>query len=133
MAHQDPLPSRNVGRAIGAVRSGLPVTRLDKLARTLDVDRNTLLKLLGISSRTVQRKLLLSKHLSPTASDRLSRIDRVYAFAADVLGDSEIAAGWLKRPSRALANQPPLHLLDTDAGSQKVEQELRQIEYGFVY
>jgi uncharacterized protein (DUF2384 family) len=39
----------------------------------------------------------------------------------------------MKRPSRALANELPLELLDTDAGTQRVEQELRQIQFGFVY
>ena len=43
------------------------------------------------------------------------------------------AALWLKQPSRALANELPLKLLDTDAGTQQVERELRQIQYGFVY
>jgi putative toxin-antitoxin system antitoxin component (TIGR02293 family) len=99
----------------------------------LAVDRALLLKVLGISERTLQRKHVLSARLSPAASDRLSRIDRIYTLAVEVFGDSEKAVDWLKRPSRALGKELPLRLLDTDAGTQQVERELRQIQHGFVY
>jgi putative toxin-antitoxin system antitoxin component (TIGR02293 family) len=103
------------------------------MAHLLAVDRALLLQILGVSQRTMQRKQVLSDRLSPAASDRLSRIDRIYALAVEVFGDGEKAAQWLKRPSRALANESPLKLLDTDAGTQHVERELRQIQYGFAY
>jgi putative toxin-antitoxin system antitoxin component (TIGR02293 family) len=119
--------------AIGAVRKGLPAARLNRVAQLLGVDRALLLKVLGISERTLQRKHALSARLSPAVSDRLSRIDRIYALAVEVFGDDEKAANWLKRPSRALGKELPLWLLDTDAGTQQVERELRQIQHGFVY
>jgi putative toxin-antitoxin system antitoxin component (TIGR02293 family) len=118
---------------IDAVRKGLPPAKLTEMARLLAVDRALLLRILGVSQRTVQRKRALSHRLNPAASDRLSRLDRIYNLAVDVFGDSEKAAQWLKRPSRALANELPLELLDTDTGTQQVERELRQIQYGFVY
>jgi len=120
-------------QAIGAVRKGLPTGKLIQMAQLLSVDRAVLLRILGVSERTIQRKHVLSERLSPAASDRLSRVDRIYTLAVEVLGDGEKAAKWLKRPSRALANEAPLKLLDTDAGTQRVERELRQIQYGFVY
>ena len=104
-----------------------------QLAQLLAVDRAVLLRILGVSERTIQRKHVLSERLSPAASDRLSRIDRIYTLAVEVFGDGDKAAQWLKRPSRALANELPLKLLDTDAGTQQVERELRQIQYGFVF
>ena len=110
--------------AIGAIRKGLPAGRLDKMAQ---------LRILGVSPRTLQRKRVHAERLSPAASDRLSRVDRIYTLAVDVFGDGQKAAAWLKRPSRALASELPLKLLDTDAGTQQVEQELRQIQHGFVY
>jgi putative toxin-antitoxin system antitoxin component (TIGR02293 family) len=125
-----PTPTTQV---IGAVRKGLPTGKLTQLAQLLAVDRVVLLRILGVSERTIQRKHVLSERLSPAASDRLSRIDRIYTLAVEVFGDDDKAAQWLKRPSRALANELPLKLLDTDAGTQQVERELRQIQYGFVY
>jgi putative toxin-antitoxin system antitoxin component (TIGR02293 family) len=121
------------GETIGAVRKGLPAGKLTQMARMLAIDRPVLLRILGISERTIQRKSALAGRLSPAASDRLSRINRIYALAVEVFGDPEKASQWLKRPSRALADELPLKLLDTDAGAQQVERELRQIQYGFVY
>lgn len=103
------------------------------MAELLTVDRALLLAVLGVSERTAQRKRAHAARLSPAASDRLSRIGRIYALAQEVLGDGRKAAQWLKRPSRALGQEAPLKLLDTDAGTQQVERELHQIQYGFVY
>ncbi len=60
------------------------------------------------------------------------RISRIYAMALDVFGDEQKAAIWLNRPNRALGNELPLQLLETEAGTERVERELRQIQYGFV-
>jgi len=133
MTHQGRRLSRAVSQTIGAVRKGLPAERLNRIAQLLAVDRALLLKVLGISERTLQRKHSVSARLGPAASDRLSRIDRIYTLAVEIFGDREKAAEWLKRPSRALGNELPLRLLDTDAGTQQVESELRQIQHGFVY
>lgn len=133
MTHNDPVRPRTVSQIIGAVRKGLPAGRLNEVARLLDIDKATLLSVLGISERTLQRKHVLSARLSPAASDRLARIGRIYALAVEVFGDTGKAAEWLKRPSRALGKEMPLRLLDTDAGTQQVEGELRQIQHGFVY
>ena len=133
MPDQDPQARQTTGDLVNAVRKGFPAVRLNKMVRTLSVDRDVLLRVLGVSERTVQRKHGTSGRLSQAVSDRLSRIDRIYALALDVFGDTEKAAAWLKRPSRALGNELPLQLLDTDAGTERVERELRQIQYGFVY
>lgn len=128
------LHSRQTARdLVDAVRRGFPAVRLNKTARMLSVDRGVLLRVLGVSERTVQRKHVTSGRLSQAVSDRLSRIDRIYSLALDVFGDKQKAAAWLKRPSRALGNELPLQLLDTDAGTERVERELQQIQYGFVY
>jgi putative toxin-antitoxin system antitoxin component (TIGR02293 family) len=133
MTHQDIGVPKTVSETISAVRKVLPPGRLNKIARLLAVDRALLLHVLGISGRTLQRKHVLSARLSPAASDRLARIDRIYGLAVEVFGDSGKAAEWLKRPSRALGKELPLTLLDTDAGAQQVERELRQIQHGFVF
>lgn len=119
--------------AIESVRQGVSIGNLDRMVQTLSIDRDVLLDILGISARTLQRKFRSNDRLSPVASDRLSRVSRIHQLAAQVLGDSKKAADWLKRPNRGLGNELPIKLLDTDIGTQQVEQELRQIEYGFVF
>lgn len=133
MPHKVASSVESASHVIGAVRKGLPPTRLTKMAQMLQVERAVLLGVLGISERTVQRRHSHAEPLSPAASDRLARIDRIFHLAIEVLGNQEKAAQWLKRPSRALGNELPLKLLDTDAGSQQVERELRQIEHSFVF
>ena len=132
MAHAASVLPRGTS-GIGGVRKGLPAGRVAQMAQVLDIDRPSLLRILGISERTMQRKDTHAARLSPAASDRLARIDRIYRLAVEVFGSEEQAALWLKRPSRALAKERPLGLLDTDAGTQQVERELRQIQYGFVF
>ena len=118
---------------IGTVRKGFPTASLDLMALRLKIDRLVLVKVLGISERTAQRKHRQDELLSPSASDRLARIDRILTLAAAVLGSEEKGVEWLKRPNRPLGNETPLALLDTDLGSQEVERELRQIEFSFAY
>jgi putative toxin-antitoxin system antitoxin component (TIGR02293 family) len=127
------MPLTTQRRTIETVRKGFPAARLDKMLAILSVERSLLLAILGLSERTLQRKQQSSGRLSPAASDRLARLDRILALAVDVFGDKEKAVKWLKRSNRALGNEMPLRLLDTDAGTQSVERELRQVEHGFVY
>jgi putative toxin-antitoxin system antitoxin component (TIGR02293 family) len=48
------------------------------------------------------------------------------------LGSEEKAARWLRRPNRALGNQAPLDLMDSDIGTRQVEEVLGRIEHGIV-
>lgn len=134
MAQQKTLRPQSASRdAIETIRKGFPAARLHQMTQELSVDRPEFLALLGLSERTLQRKTQVAARLSPMVSDRLARVDRILSLATEVLGSRKKAVLWLKRPSRALDSQMPLQLLDTDAGTQRVERELRQIEYGFVF
>lgn len=116
-----------------SVRRGLSVRALDHLAQLLQVDRAELGRVVGVSLRTLQRKAGEKERLGPSASDRLARVRRILDLATDVLGEQAKGARWLTSRSRALAGEVPLHMLDTDMGTQRVEQELHQIEFGFPF
>ncbi len=111
-------------------REGLPVKALPALAEELHVDRKVLAKVVGISERTLSRRLASGSKLSAEESDRTMRVARVFALAKDTLGDSEKAGRWLRKTNMALGGEVPLDLLDTDAGRHDVETILRRIEYG---
>jgi putative toxin-antitoxin system antitoxin component (TIGR02293 family) len=117
------------GISVAQVRKGLPMKALDDLANTLEVDRAELAEILGTSLRTLQRRVGDNEKLGPAASDRLARVQRILLLAEHVLGDTAKAALWLTTPSRVLEDTP-LRLLDTDIGTQRVQQELHQIEFG---
>jgi len=116
--------------SVDQVRKGLPLKALDDLARTLQIERGVLTDVLGISLRTLQRKAGDNERLGPAASDRLARLRRILDLATHVLGEGNKAARWLTCESRALGGNVPLQMLDTDMGAQRVQQELRQIEFG---
>lgn len=111
-------------------REGLPIQALPSLAEKLDVDRGTLAKIVGISERTLSRRLNAEARLSAQESDRMVRVARVMAHAIDTFGTEQKASRWLRSPNLVLAGQMPLDLLDTDAGVREVETVLGRIDYG---
>jgi putative toxin-antitoxin system antitoxin component (TIGR02293 family) len=116
-----------------SIRRGLPVRALDHLAQLLQVDRAELAVVLGVSLRTLQRKAGDNQRLGAAASDRLARVRRILDLATAVLGAQANGARWLTSRSRALGGEVPLHMLDTDTGTQQVQHELHQIEFGFPF
>lgn len=124
------ISGKKLNRSIAAIREGLPLSALDEMAGLLNVDRIELASLLDTSLRTLQRKAENDERLGPAASDRLARIKRIHDLATHVLGESQKASRWLTSQSRALGGEAPLRMLDTDIGTQHVQQELRQIEFG---
>jgi putative toxin-antitoxin system antitoxin component (TIGR02293 family) len=87
-------------------------------------------RLIGISDRTLSRRLADSARMTVVESDRIVRLARVVAIAADTLGTTEKAARWLQQPNRALEGSVPLELLDTDTGTRAVETIFGRIEWG---
>jgi putative toxin-antitoxin system antitoxin component (TIGR02293 family) len=113
-----------------ATRDGLPVGTLPVLAGKLGVERKRLAQVVGISDRTLSRRIAANAKLTLEESDRTMRLARVFAIAEDTLGATEKAARWMQRPNLALGNATPLELLDTDMGAREVEEVLMRIEYG---
>lgn len=113
------------------VRRGLPYAALEAVMARLGLSRDQLAQALHLPERTLARRKK-ERRLHPDESDRLFRLARIAAQAADVLGSTEKAARWLQRPNRALGGRVPLALLDTDAGTREVEEVLGRIEHGIV-
>jgi putative toxin-antitoxin system antitoxin component (TIGR02293 family) len=111
-------------------REGLPVNALTSLAREFSIDRKALSHAVGISDRTLSRRLAGSHRLSVEESDRVVRMARVLALAAETFGTKEKAALWLQSPNSVLEDQTPFSLLDTDAGVRSVETILGRIAWG---
>ncbi|HTW29084.1 MAG TPA: antitoxin Xre/MbcA/ParS toxin-binding domain-containing protein [Acetobacteraceae bacterium] len=115
-------------RLAGAVRQGLPMHVVDSV-----LERH-ILTLAEIDRLAVPRKTLTHRRtlgrLSAEQSDRLLRVLRVIRAAEVVFGDPGKAHRWLRRPTEALGGSPPLDLLDTDAGTRRVETLLGQIDHG---
>lgn len=119
--------SRDVIRHI---RSGVPSSSLDFLARRLGVPRSRLLAFLGIKASTAERRLRLHQRLSPEEGDRVARLGKLIKRAIDVFEDADDANAWLLRPARSLGGVTPLSLLDTIEGYELAIDTLGRIEYG---
>ncbi len=111
-------------------REGLPVKALPALAQELSIEVKALAKLVGISDRTLSRRLASGSRLTAEESDRTMRVARVFAQTKDTFGTKDKASQWLQSPNRALGGDVPLELLDTDAGAQSVQTILLRIDYG---
>lgn len=112
-----------------AVRAGLPYASLEAVMGELGLARTEAADVIHLPPRTVARRKKEQK-LQADESDRLVRLARLAAQGADVLGDKEKAATWLRRPNRALGGKIPLELLDSDIGVRQVEEVLGRIEHG---
>ena len=115
---------------VPALRKGIPSKSLETVAKELGMTALAAGTLLGISSRTLTRRLQEKSTFSPEESQRVFRLSRVVTLATSALGSLEKARRWLKGPSRVLGGEIPLHLLDTDVGTDAVLEELGRIEYG---
>lgn len=111
------------------VRRGLPYAALEAVMGELGLSREQVAEALHLPERTLARRKK-DRRLHPDESDRLFRLARIAAQAAEVLGSTEKAARWLQRPNRALGGRVPLGLLDTDPGTREVEEVLGRIEHG---
>lgn len=127
---------KSLGNDVGTVheladrsRAGLPYTALESLQERFGLAREEVASTLRVPLRTLARRKQ-ARRLSPGESDRLVRLARIAAHAADVLGSDERAGHWLHRPNRALGGQAPLALVDTDLGAREVESVLGRIEHG---
>jgi len=121
---------RSDAELIQLTRQGLPVASLSRLAGEMEMDRGSVARAVGISDRTLSRRMAKKERLSAEESDRAIRLARVYAAALDTLGTPAKASSWLRHPNRVLEDQVPLDMLDTDAGARSVETILGRIAYG---
>ncbi len=110
------------------IRKGLPASTGRTVIRKFKLDDKRAEKIFGFSIRTLSRRQT-SGALSPVQSDRVYRFARVAAHAEEVFGSDEKSKDWLLSHNRALG-QSPVDLLDTDAGTEAVEEVLYRIEHG---
>lgn len=111
------------------VRRGLPYRAMERVAKELDLSVDETAKAIGLAGRTMARRKA-AKILDASESERVVRLARALTRAADVLGSREKARAWIRKPNRALHGEQPLALLDTDIGTQAVDDVLTRIEHG---
>src|SRR5579863_1908919 len=122
MSHSSPLRADEISGMRGqsrrgvieATRLGLPVAGIEELIQSgrlslAEIDR------IVLPRKTLSHRRKIGR-LTAEQSDRLVRVVRLIAAAEETFGSREKAALWLRRPTRALAGDAPLDLLDTTEG-----------------
>lgn len=120
----------DTGRALTSreIRRGIPVERLQRVADRLDLTQETLIRVLGISERTLQRRKDAGR-LNSRESDRVERLLRVWRLALRAFdNDEKEARTWLTTSKRALGGESPVEHLDTEPGARTVAEMLVVID-----
>lgn len=112
--------------------NGLPSAALSHLLeQVIELDPEDVLKAVGVSARTVQRRSHRPREaLSVEQSSRTWKFAELLAKATRVFGDQVAAEQWLASPAFALGERRPIDLLSTAVGAGLVEQLLGRIEHG---
>jgi putative toxin-antitoxin system antitoxin component (TIGR02293 family) len=109
---------------------------------TVGLDRVDKLRELGFSDdelytlvaprRTLARRRENGELLSPVESDRVQRLERIWAHGVRVFANPEKFARWLRSEIIALDGARPIDLLASETGAQIVDEELGRIDYGML-
>ena len=114
---------------VDVVRHGFSSRALDSMLKVIDLSQAELAQALDIPERTLARRKREGV-LSREESEKLLRLARTVARAAEVFDGLEAALNWLKAPIEALEGATPLSLIDTDIGGDSVMDTLGRIEHG---
>jgi putative toxin-antitoxin system antitoxin component (TIGR02293 family) len=116
-------------RLVERVRAGFPFPELEALRLRLGMTLAEAAALAGIPGRTLARRRQAGR-LDPGESERVLRIERLFALASQMLRDGDRARDWLKSPKAALAGQTPLAYADTEVGAREVESLIGRLRHG---
>jgi putative toxin-antitoxin system antitoxin component (TIGR02293 family) len=117
--------------AVALVRTGLPTTVIEGLARSLGTSQRDLLAASAIAPATLTRRRNAGGRLTQAESDRVYRIADLLADAIRLFeGDRDAARGWLMEPARALGGATPFAYLTTEVGATEVRRLIGRLEHG---
>lgn len=111
------------------VFSSLPFELSEQVRQRLGVTAEQMAAFIGVTYRTYQRRSQAGA-LADAESAKVEMLDSLLSLGERVLGSSEQASAWLTSPLLSLGGEPPITMLDTVRGYERVKNKLLQIEYG---
>lgn len=93
-------------------------------------DKQVFGKIIGLSDRTVQRRIKNPEPLTSEQSSSAWRLAKVLSKAEGVFGDLQEAANWMVTPALGLEGRAPIDLLTTQVGFELVDDFLTRMDYG---
>jgi len=122
-------PELNLPQMIQSIENGLPVSNFIKLRDRLGLPDKDLAKYIRVPKSTLAIRKRKGK-FSFVESERLYRIQRLFAKALGVFEDVNLARKWLKEDAYGLGDVSPLEYAATEIGAREVEDLLGRIEQG---
>lgn len=124
------LATHDVAALVKALKTGLPYARLITFTKKSGLSFAEIARILQIPPRTLARRKAQGT-LTGLESERLVRLARLFDQAVQLFeGDTTAALTWLRAPAKAMANQAPLEMADTEIGARAVEDLIGRLEFG---
>jgi putative toxin-antitoxin system antitoxin component (TIGR02293 family) len=110
------------------VRKGISYAEVKRFTSRTGLNVKRLAHAAGIPKSTLASKK--GARLTPVQSEKVVRLERIFAIAFDVFRDDDVAKDWLETANPYLDGHAPLDLLDNEPGAKAVEELLAQIDEG---
>jgi putative toxin-antitoxin system antitoxin component (TIGR02293 family) len=114
------------------IRQGIPYSLFNSINLLSPLTQQDWAAILNISTKSLNRYRVLSKHFKPIQSEKIIEISEVLELGLEVFGSLEKFDHWLKTPNFALGKFIPLDLLKDSYGKDLVMGELTRINYGIL-
>ena len=112
------------------VSKPVSMRRVRSLGEQYEITSRDFAEFLEVTPKTLTRWNRNGDSLSRQQSDRIAVLEAIFALGGRVLGSREHVREWLRNPVLYLNDETPLELLKTESGRRRVENALRQIEFG---
>ena len=122
-------PKLTLPQMIKSIENGLPVSDFKHLRNSLGLPDKDLAKYIRVPKSTLAIRKRKGK-FSFAESERIYRLQRLFAKALEVFHDVNLARKWLKEEAYGLGDVSPLEYAATEIGAREVEDLLGRIEHG---
>lgn len=121
------------------VKDGAPARVVGDISQEMEISRDRLVRITGLTRATVNRKIANQSGLSADESERIVGLARLIGQVETMVAESGNPAGfkaakwfaeWIAEPVPALGGRKPEELLDTADGREAVAQLLARMQSG---
>jgi putative toxin-antitoxin system antitoxin component (TIGR02293 family) len=117
-------------RLVMAALRGVPALLFFDVADQTGYRREQLAEVFDTSLKTFQRYEREARNLNPQDSEKVLKIQSLFAKGEEVFGSLTAFRRWMDKPAFGLGGQVPFSLLHTSGGIDLVMDELVRIEFG---
>ncbi len=126
------LETRNETQRLAYIRTGFPPGWVKAVRSAFQLSNSQLEALLSTSVSTLERRQRQQRPLDLVGSERLDRVATLAVRAAELFEDQDVARRWMMTPNRALNDQTPIALCETEIGACQVRRALAALQHGGV-